>query len=908
MKDHIVKTKYTYEKVRQTDYGYGASLWQESHNAVRGRYIYDVGDLIYFGCADGHMTDIMPEIANKIFASSGIFVKAEGKDKGGLIRVTLFGKDDSFSSACTALEATSPRGAYFYFKNVDFIPERILAECNDGGEYTLSVHFVNILNYLGEWGGQTHFYESVGCEMKDMNGAMTLDIHTRGHIDSPIFPDTSDTVYNMLMPRRNTVFAVIRNTSGVKTARLYFRTTAYPEFSDDASLTLSLYEDGAPHAYYFNLSATDFCSGRLVQFRLEFEGDGEVVIERYSFEQEEKIWDAFAHITSSLANYDNGTISVTGSVNSDVDIDGAQICLCMTDMEDEDDENVENKQVLACIPAARDFKIDGVELHDGVTSRVMYQFVCFMKKDGAYTRMTDRFYIENYEDTQKNPYEFSLPDRCVSVLDFGAFGDAFHDDTDAIQAALDHIYKCGGGTVNVPGSCDRYGRRYIVTNLLIRSNTELHFEDGAVLWQSQMRDDYTYAVTYGHDAYIPGVNWTHSMHVSQLPMIQVANSDRVKVTGKGKLRSMDIGSEEGVDMKMRYSTGCPDRIHLITLGFFGAEYVECRDFEIVRSNNYHSAFYGCEKVYCANLKYHEAKCLSGDGFGLIAGTHDVLVNRCFFQSNDDGIVLTSVYNDPRGTLWWTNAPETHAGPYDITVCHSYLNAGTGKSIAFITWGTNDHILERTQISGISVYDNCIIATNPIGAWHDNPYNGRVPFDNMEMDDYSPVNSVRILHNRYRGNCTLGPVRPTDFISDCGIYSSDRFENGDFTLGGLANWTGMPNESPRSVRTVLYANKEKGCIDLFELGDVSLACGMHLTNGRYMFECEVMTGDDGAYLYASDILTGKLLNEVKVCEIMPKCVNCTFDVEKDQDVYVGVKNASNSKDGFAIIDKCRLNRV
>lgn len=71
------------------------------------------------------------------------------------------------------------------------------------------------------------------------------------------------------------------------------------------------------------------------------------------------------------------------------------------------------------------------------------------------------------------------------VLDFGALGDGSHNDSSAIQAAIDTCHANGGGRVLLSG-----GHTFRTGSLVLRSNVELHLEMGAVLKGSDRLEDY----------------------------------------------------------------------------------------------------------------------------------------------------------------------------------------------------------------------------------------------------------------------------------------------------------------------------------------------------------------------------------------------------------------------------------
>ena len=72
-----------------------------------------------------------------------------------------------------------------------------------------------------------------------------------------------------------------------------------------------------------------------------------------------------------------------------------------------------------------------------------------------------------------------------NVVTFGAIGDGIHDDTAAIQSAINTCCEHGGGKVTLPG-----GKIFRCGALQLGSNMEFHLETGAVLKGADNLDAY----------------------------------------------------------------------------------------------------------------------------------------------------------------------------------------------------------------------------------------------------------------------------------------------------------------------------------------------------------------------------------------------------------------------------------
>ncbi len=732
----------------------------------------------------------------------------------------------------------------------------------DTVEAAMSVDFT----FKGD--GMETLFEAENGTVIHKNDTVTYTFAGESSLTLPDMTDAKDTVCDVFLPVKNTVLLRMDATVPTLSLTVQFKTDSEDFFSADKQKTFGLEGLNAPKTVYLNLSDCEKAAGRLTGLRLipHAEGVQDTAVIRLwkvAFEQEKRIEATAGRFTACIADTQAETITFT------CEVDAAYVgCdLAVYDVFPSDIHPDLGK--LECIARAR---VESgtvsltAPLMRGNITRIASQFLgavlpppCDSRADETPVFLSDRITIQNWQDIcGENPYAFTLPAYTVSVSDFGAKGDGFTDDTDAIQAAIDAVSEAGGGTVLVPGGVNLangmdMGRRYMVTNLRLRSFVELRIETGAILWQADDLSFYKALPRFGHNVSMTGVNWPANHTSGNLPLLYAHREEHFKLTGGGTIRMCDTesASEDGYFRFIgdNVCIGCCDRMHVCPIGIVECDTFEVSSLTIIRSSGVYMSLPQNRHGYIANLLMDESKCTGADGMWPSA-SEGMRFTRILLNNNDDGICLSANYNDPRDMLWCYTYPGTERSTRDVVLSHSRFNCYTftASAVSFCVWGTNTPDLERAEVRDVHIFDTSLEGRVSIGGWTDNPYYGVFPFDNSETDDFSPVKNIRIHNCELRSPVGLGYLRILNFENDLGLPSPARFERGDFLRRpaernpdwrlGLSGWSYSTREAVDQI--ILYGD---ACAVIKPVrGKVSdLWQGLTLTEGTHTMRFKYKAG-------------------------------------------------------------------
>lgn len=232
----------------------------------------------------------------------------------------------------------------------------------------------------------------------------------------------------------------------------------------------------------------------------------------------------------------------------------------------------------------------------------------------------------------------NFPDRVLSITSVGASTDT--TSTTYIQKAIDQLHSQGGGTVIIPKG------KWLSGRIELKSNINLHFEDGAELRFSGELKDYQPAVF----TRIEGIEV-----MSLGACIYANNATNIAITGKGKL----FGPQKGPVREYLYTQTVIEKVVPLDKpvnerkysGINGEGYflpmfiapINCKNILIEGISLQNTAFWNIVPTYCENVTIRGVEVNSvgierGDGID-IESSKNVLIEYCTLSSGDDCFTL-----------------------------------------------------------------------------------------------------------------------------------------------------------------------------------------------------------------------------------------------------------------------------
>lgn len=229
------------------------------------------------------------------------------------------------------------------------------------------------------------------------------------------------------------------------------------------------------------------------------------------------------------------------------------------------------------------------------------------------------------------------------VTEFGAVSDGKTINTEAIQSLIDKVNKKGGGTIVFPAG------KFLSGSLEMKSNVNIHLEEGAILLGSTNPLDYSQVEMLGRPE---SPKKDDNSQIALLVAFRANNftiAGKGKIDGQGRALALNIDSlhHAGVLIDPKYNyrrmrTNETARPKLFR--FSMCSHVAISDLQLSNGACWGLSFELCENLTLDNLKVLNRAYWNNDGID-ITDCRNVQITNCNINSADDGICLKSYYPD-----------------------------------------------------------------------------------------------------------------------------------------------------------------------------------------------------------------------------------------------------------------------
>jgi polygalacturonase len=212
----------------------------------------------------------------------------------------------------------------------------------------------------------------------------------------------------------------------------------------------------------------------------------------------------------------------------------------------------------------------------------------------------------------------TLQAKDYNIMDYGAKNDTTVLSTAALQQAIDDCSRQGGGRVVVPTG------HYKIGSIELRSNINLHLEQGATLYGSTRLEDYRPMKS----DYVSLRTQTNTIQLIYADQVQnVCIDGQGTIDGRGRAFKKLSWNDEGIT-----------RPHLLRI--IRGEDIVVKDITLKNSGYWMQHYLACDRLSINGIKVFNRNNYNNDALDL-DGCHDVIVTNIMADSDDDAITLKS---------------------------------------------------------------------------------------------------------------------------------------------------------------------------------------------------------------------------------------------------------------------------
>lgn len=215
-----------------------------------------------------------------------------------------------------------------------------------------------------------------------------------------------------------------------------------------------------------------------------------------------------------------------------------------------------------------------------------------------------------------------------NILDYGAVNDSSTLCTSAIQTAIDACHEAGGGRVIVPAP-----GTYLSGMLTLKTNVELHVEQGATLTASGDPDHYAPMDTTPEQA-AKGYP-TFRENYFRFGFITALSAENISITGFG---TIDGGGRHFIKERREHIYVMQQkRPHTVFL--IDCKRITIRDVTITDGATWTIRTNGCDDIVIHGIRmYNDMLLPNNDGIDL-DNSRNARISDCYLECGDDCIVM-----------------------------------------------------------------------------------------------------------------------------------------------------------------------------------------------------------------------------------------------------------------------------